>query len=209
MLANGTEVAPVIDANGCNQVQVFYHGRCLQRIPDCVLYQENGLCQYCSDKYRVNVFGTCSERGFNLRCEPGFWLDRANDKCQKVDISCDWYFDDTGKCFNCSIGYVFEGADCVPNRTCNSQQFFFQGTCIDVPTSCIDFSPIDGTCFACDRGFTLIDGFCSLSLNFINRNNCEGACKTCLSYNKLFCFSCNRGYHLTNGRYGTCAPFPF
>ena len=156
----------------------------------------------------MTIFGDCVKRGYNLRCEPGYWLDKANDKCQKVDVSCDFYYSDTGKCFNCSTGYKMENGECVQGVTCNSQQFFSAGRCIDVPLSCIDFAPTNGLCFKCDRGYTLKDGFCSGSISQII-NDCIHPCKTCLKHQKGFCFSCNLGYHLRDGKYGSCMSFPY
>lgn len=67
-LPNGTKVAPVYDSNGCNQIQVFFQGKCLKVIDNCVYYQINGLCGYCATGYVVTIFGDCSRSNRILRC---------------------------------------------------------------------------------------------------------------------------------------------
>lgn len=104
-LPNGTQVPAVYDANGCNQVQIYVYGKCFKTIPQCSLYQNNGLCQYCSNGYLVTLFGDCSPANRILNCESGFWRDSAKDACVKVSPSCDWYYPNNGSCYNCSIGY--------------------------------------------------------------------------------------------------------
>ena len=72
-----------------------------------------------------------------MRCEDGYWRDAAKDVCNKVDVSCDWYFPNNGSCFNCSVNYTFDSnKNCVPNQQCTSRQFFAQGVCVDVPLAC-------------------------------------------------------------------------
>lgn len=46
-LANGTQVIPILDINGCNQNQFFFQGKCIKTIPRCKIYQTSGLCSYC------------------------------------------------------------------------------------------------------------------------------------------------------------------
>jgi hypothetical protein len=67
-LANGTKVAPIIDSNGCNQVQIFFQGKCLKVINNCIYYQLSGLCGYCAPGYLVTIFGDCSINNRILAC---------------------------------------------------------------------------------------------------------------------------------------------
>ncbi len=114
-LPNGTQVVAVYDGNGCNQVQIYVYGKCLKTIPQCTLYQTNGLCQYCAPNYLVTIFGDCSPSNRILNCELGFWHDSAKDLCVKVSPSCDWYYPNNGSCFNCSTGYKWVNNSCVQN----------------------------------------------------------------------------------------------
>lgn len=67
-LPNGTQVAVILDANGCNQLQIFYNQRCIKRIDNCNLYQGNGLCQYCDPNFLVTIYGDCAPKNRFLRC---------------------------------------------------------------------------------------------------------------------------------------------
>ena len=190
-LANGTQVPPVYDGNGCNQIQIFVYGKCFQTIPQCTLYQTNGLCQYCASGYLVTIFGDCSPSNSILRCESGYWLNSTNDQCVKVSPSCDWYYPNNGSCLNCSTGYQWVNNTCVQSIQCNSRQFFYAGTCVDVPNQCTNFSPVDGTCSACIAGYVLTGGLClQVQGTAMINNKCTFPCNTCMDWNLAFCYSC-------------------
>lgn len=206
-LQNGTQVPIVLDSNGCNQVQIFYNQRCIKRIDNCNLYQGNGRCQYCDPNFLVTIYGDCAPKNRFLRCEPGFWLNKATDSCEKVSPACDWYYPNNGSCLNCSSGYKWSNDTCVPNVVCNARQFFFSGTCIDVPPQCSTFNNVDGACLSCTLGYTLQSGLCVLTQNILKRSNlCTFPCKTCLGWDRGYCFSCEIYYELKGGSYGKCSP---
>lgn len=207
-LANGSRVAPVFDRNGCNQIQVFFLGRCLKAIANCVFYQPNGLCGYCTPGHLVTIFGDCSVNNRILGCENGFWLNRKLDVCVKVSPACDWYYPNNGSCINCSRGYNFANNSCVMNQTCNSQQYFYEGACINVPVACASFTN-NGTCTKCIDGYSLNGTICRTNPSkILNGNTCSFPCQTCLDFNKAFCFSCVIYYSLKDARYGSCVAVP-
>lgn len=117
-LGNGTKVTPILDSNGCNQIQIFQFGKCIKAISNCILYQSNGLCAYCATNFLVTIFGDCSPKNRFLRCEPGFWLNSSADVCKPVSSACDWYYPNNGSCLNCSIGYKWENNTCVQSVKC-------------------------------------------------------------------------------------------
>lgn len=205
-LSNGTVVSAVIDSNGCNQLQVFWNGKCIKRIPQCQVYQNSGLCQVCNAGYLVTIFGDCTVNSTVLNCEVGYWLDSVSNTCKKVDVSCDWYYPNNGSCFNCSKNYVkASNGNCVPALNCSNRQFFFEGRCVDVSLSCLTFLP-NGTCTGCAPGNDLVNGGCVLTVKNVAFNDCLFPCSTCF-YAKLdYCFSCRFGYQLQNSQYGTCIP---
>jgi hypothetical protein len=206
-LANGTVVPAVYDINGCNQVQVFNNGYCSKKIVGCVLYQPNGLCQYCNASYLVTIFGDCSPATSILRCEQGFWLNPVTGICTAVNVACDWYYPNNGSCFNCSKGYIMdETRNCVPSIKCDSRSFFYQGTCVEVPTSCAEFTS-DGVCTKCAKYYNLEGGLCTLSLSYRPKNDCTFPCKTCHFENLSYCYSCIINYHLLDAKYGTCVAY--
>lgn len=178
-LLNGTKVAPVKDSNGCNQIQTFFQGKCMTLIKNCVFYQPNGICGYCSEGYVVTVFGDCSVNNRILSCEAGYWLNSKVDLCVKVSPACDYYFPNNGSCINCSASYVWVNNSCVPNVTCNSRQYFYKGVCINVQAACTSFSS-NGTCTSCATNFDLQDNVCVVQAGkIIGGNDCEFPCKTC------------------------------
>lgn len=190
-LANGTKVPAVKDVYGCNQVQIYVYGQCFKSIPNCNLYQASGLCQYCSKGFLVTIFGDCAPSNRWLACETGFWLNSAIDQCVKVSPACDWYYPDTGACYNCSKGYTWSNNTCVQNLECNSRQFFFAGTCITVPPECTTFSPVDGACLSCAVGYQLKGGLCSFQqAAAIINNGCKFPCNTCFQSAPDYCYSC-------------------
>ena len=75
-LNNGSIVNAVLDSKGCNQVQVYWGGKCIKHIPQCQIYQSDGLCKLCHMGYIVSIFGDCSINDTQLRCENGYWLNR-------------------------------------------------------------------------------------------------------------------------------------
>lgn len=204
-LPNGTNVAPVYDSNGCNQIQIFYFARCINVIANCVLYQQSGLCQYCAKGYLVTIYGDCTTVNTNLRCEAGYWLNSANNSCVPVSDACDWYYPNNGSCLNCSTGYLFVNNSCVPSIQCNGRQFFYYGTCVNVPSQCITFTS-NGTCTSCQLGYNLNSGLCTLSQQYIVNNPCTFPCKTCHFANYSYCFSCQLYYQLVQAQYGSCIP---
>lgn len=160
-LSNGTRVPPIFDANGCNQVQIFFQGKCLQKIDNCVYYQINGLCGYCASGYLVTIFGDCSINNRILRCEPGFWVNQKLDVCVKANPACDAFHTFNGSCINCSSGYKWENQTCVQNVPCNARQYFYQGVCINVQAACSSFTS-NGVCTSCSNGFELRGGICNV-----------------------------------------------
>jgi hypothetical protein len=178
-LANGTKVAAIYDGNGCNQIQIFFQGKCLQAISNCVYYQVNGLCGYCATGFVVTIFGDCSVNNRILACEAGFWLNRNLDVCVKVSPACDWYFPGNGSCINCSKGYDWVNNTCVNNVSCNSRQYFYQGVCIDQPAACATFTS-NGTCTTCAQGFSLLGGVCNVNAgSIVSDSTCTFPCLTC------------------------------
>lgn len=67
-LNNGTVVNAVLDANGCNQLQVYWNGKCIKSIDQCQVYQPSGLCQVCNSGYLVTIFGDCTTNSSVLNC---------------------------------------------------------------------------------------------------------------------------------------------
>ena len=205
-LANGTKVPEVLDANSCNQIEIFYQGRCIRSIPRCKLYQPSGLCAYCESGYIVTLYGDCSVKNRFLRCEQGYWLNQDTDSCVKVSVACDFYYPNNGSCLNCSSGYKMEEGKCVQAVNCSSRQFFFEGSCIDVQPQCTAFKS-DGACTACQQGYKLAGGLCVIQQNtIVGGSNCNFPCNTCHFADSKFCFSCAIYYQLSGAKYGTCIP---
>jgi hypothetical protein len=71
----------VLDSNGCNSKQIFYLSKCITRINECFQYQISGKCSFCNPNFRVTLFGDCAPKKSVLKCENGFWLNQAKDKC--------------------------------------------------------------------------------------------------------------------------------
>jgi len=188
-LSDGTKVNPIFDFNECNQIQIFINGKCISKISNCATYQQSGLCQSCANNYQVTIFGDCSPINFNLRCESGFWLNTNLDKCIPVSVTCDWYYPNNGSCFNCSKGYLMKDSVCIQDQSCNSRQFFYQGSCIAVPASCATFTS-DGICTSCITGYNFKGGICSLSIQNIAVSLCTFPCRTCHYSELAFCYSC-------------------
>ena len=208
-LANGTKVVPVLDGNGCNQIQIYYQGRCIKKIDFCSIYQPSGLCQFCMPSYLVTIYGDCTPNNRVLACEDGYWHNVKADSCVPVSPACDWYYPNNGSCLNCSKGYTMVNGSCVQSLVCNSRQFFDSGVCVDVPASCATFSPIDGACTACVSGYNLGGGICTKTQrNVVAGNGCTFPCNTCVQSRPGFCFSCVIHYQLRGGQYGTCVPVP-
>lgn len=67
-LNNGTVINAVLDANRCNQLQVYWNGKCIKRIDQCQVYQPSGLCQICNSGYLVTIFGDCTTNSSVLNC---------------------------------------------------------------------------------------------------------------------------------------------
>lgn len=139
-LTNGSQVKPILDLNGCNQLQFFFQGRCIKTIANCKIYQDSGLCSYCQSNYLVTIYGDCTIKNRYLGCEDGYWLDKVSDSCKKVNPACDYYYPNNGECYNCSKGYQKVNDKCVQAIKCNNRQFFSNGFCVDVPPQCITFS---------------------------------------------------------------------
>lgn len=149
ILGNGTEVPAIFDYYGCNQIQVYWKGKCFKKIMQCQVYQDSGLCAVCHAGYLVTIFGDCAPNSTVLRCENGYWLNAKTEKCEKVSVSCDWFYPNNGSCYNCSSNYRMspEGL-CLPALTCSSREFFSEGRCVPVPLACVSFLS-DGTCTKC------------------------------------------------------------
>jgi hypothetical protein len=193
-LDSGLLVAATIDPNGCNQYQVFYNGKCIRAIFQCLVYQDNGLCQICGNTWKRTIFGDCGVQNYVLQCEDGFWHDSASDSCKPVFVGCDWYFPNNGSCLNCSANYTFTNGTCVPNRNCTDREFFRSGVCVSVPLACLTFLS-NGTCTACAAGNTLAAGECTPSVVTIRAfNDCVLPCATCFFAQLSYCFSCRSGY---------------
>ena len=208
-LDSGALTPASITTDGCNQYQVFLFNRCVRLIYQCLVYQENGLCKICHNGYLRTIYGDCAVETYIMQCEDGYWRDAANDRCVKVDVSCDWYFPSTGKCFNCSSNYNMQNGSCVPNKKCTNREFFHNGSCVSVPLACLTFLG-DGTCTSCASGNTLKNGACTPSLPAVRAwNDCVFPCSTCFFGELSYCFSCRFGYQLRNHRYGTCVPIVF
>jgi hypothetical protein len=98
-------------------------------------------------------------------------------------------------------------SNCVQSVQCNSRQFFYQGTCIQVPSECTTFSSVDGSCTSCKSGYNLNSGIClQAQVSVISLNNCASPCQTCHFANPKYCFSCIPYWTLSNASYGTCLP---
>ena len=208
-LDGGSLVLAVLSTDGCNQYQVYLFGRCVRLIYQCLVYQENGLCRICHNGYLRTIFGDCAVENYISKCEDGYWRDAINDKCVKVDVSCDWYYPDSGKCFNCSSNYNMQNGSCVPNKNCTNREFFHNGSCVSVPLACLTFLA-DGTCTSCAGGNTLISGVCTPTVTTVRAwNDCTFPCSTCFFGELTYCFSCRFGYQLRNSRYGTCVPMVY
>lgn len=172
ILSNGTQVPAILDAYGCNQLQVYWNGKCLKSIVQCQVYQDSGLCAVCNAGYLVTIFGDCAPNTTVLRCENGYWLNATSDKCQMVSVSCDWFYPNNGSCYNCSANYRMSPlGTCLPALTCTSRQFFSEGLCVPVPLACLSFLS-DGTCTKCADGNTLKNGLCTLSITTVTFNDC-------------------------------------
>ena len=194
VLDSGTLIDANLTKDGCNQFQVFLFGKCLRLIYQCLIYQENGLCHTCHNNFLRTIYGDCAPENYIIQCEDGYWLDAANDKCVKVDVSCDWFFPNNGSCSNCSANYNMVNGSCVPNKKCTSREFFHQGNCVSVPLACLTFLS-DGTCTSCSTGNTLVSGVCKPSVAAVKAwNDCVFPCSTCFFAQLNFCFSCRFGY---------------
>jgi hypothetical protein len=157
----------------------------------------------------VTIYGDCTPQNRYLSCENGYWLNSNTDACVKVSPACDWYYPNNGSCLNCSTGYAWINNACVQNVACNSRQFFYSGTCIDVPSQCITFSSIDGACTSCQFGYNLQGGLCAFSQsNVVSGNGCSFPCNTCAKSDPSFCYSCVTYYQLVGATYGSCVSVP-
>lgn len=119
ILPNGVLANITLDSNGCNQLQIFLFGTCLRLINNCQSYHRTGLCAVCLSNWVLTVYGDCAPNTPILRCNDGFWLNTALNRCIQVHPSCDWYYEINGSCFNCTTGYKYENFTCVQNVTCN------------------------------------------------------------------------------------------
>lgn len=160
VIVNGKPVPIVLDSHGCNQVQIYINDKCITPIPNCLLYQGNGLCQICKQDYLVTIYGNCAPNTPILACEYGYWLNKVTDKCIPVSPSCNGYYSN-GSCVTCASGYAFNSkGECIQNIVCNTRQFFYNGVCVTVPDYCISFSSIDGSCTSCSTGYVLNGASC-------------------------------------------------
>ena len=208
-LPNGTIVTVVIDSNGCNQYQIYVWRKCFKIIPNCQVYQPSGFCQICNANYLVTIFGDCINNNTKLKCENGFWLDKANDVCVKVSVACDWYYPNNGSCFNCSKNYMMSNGNCIAKLNCTSRQFYSsEGKCVDINILCASFTE-DGTCTGCYSNYYLQDGACITVTPVVKVNICAFPCETCFNQNLDYCFSCAFGFQLRNARYGACIPIRY
>jgi len=68
VLDDGTAVPARLNADGCNQYQVFAGGVCLRRIYKCLIYETNGFCRVCDNGWLRTIYGDCEVEAYVMRC---------------------------------------------------------------------------------------------------------------------------------------------
>ncbi|MCB0368692.1 MAG: hypothetical protein KDD45_04400 [Bdellovibrionales bacterium] len=58
-LDDGSQVVAVLSKDGCNQYQVFWNGKCIRAIYQCLVYQDNALCKICGNGWLRTIYGDC------------------------------------------------------------------------------------------------------------------------------------------------------
>ncbi len=122
-----------------------------------------------------------------------------------------------GVCTSCARDYQFYNGLCIQVKRCGDREYMGDnGYCIQVSNFCTTFNPTSGKCTGCIQTFNLANGFCCQSglvasisgicapFSLIQSN--LDSSSQCRTYHPTFgyCLSCNPGYQLANGAYGTC-----
>ena len=59
VLDDKTVVPATLNADGCNQYQVFGGSVCFRRIYKCLIYEPNGFCRICDNGWLRTIYGDC------------------------------------------------------------------------------------------------------------------------------------------------------
>lgn len=104
-------------------------------------------------------------------------------------------FEGGAECGACASGFIEEGGDCSPRRSCQDAQ------CGDVHRSCIDSdAKAHASCGDCLDGFDEVDGACVAGCE-----DCAARNRECGASGSDTCGDCSDGY--VENATGTCIPF--
>ena len=190
---------------GCsysNNCKISYRGECVECNDGYLLIGQKFGLKYCKS-IKSEDFINCTEigieKGLCIKCEEGFFLNKKDRKCIKVDKCNESIF---GNCLSCINGYYLDKKENICKK---QEELFFcckvtldgktcdmcdDGAYFDENGNCSFTShcsqSLNGTCKECIKGYYLSDNsYCSDSDNCIYADNDNG-----------ICFSCHQNYYL-------------
>ena len=190
---------------GCsysNYCKISYRGECIECKSKYILIGQKFDLKICKSIYSKD-FTNCKkiekENGFCQECEEGYFLNKKDKKCSKIENCNESIF---GNCISCVNGYYFDKIENICKKQennffyckqtvdgkncdiCQDDMYFDENGKCTLSNFCSE--SINGTCVKCINGFYLTpNSFCSDSNNCIYADRENG-----------ICFSCNDNYYL-------------
>jgi hypothetical protein len=138
----------------------FHFGQCLPVDPACATYDAyTGYCKTCAlNASTIDAFGKCVE--IPVVCGARQYV--VNRACVDVSVLCATFDPATGNCLTCIANFQIGNVTinnvtttaCVPIViTCASNQYVFNGACVNIPVECLSFDANTRRCGICKRGY--------------------------------------------------------
>ena len=182
---------------GCsytNFCKISYKGDCIECKENYLLIGQKFDLKFCksikSDDF-LNCKEIGKERGLCIKCEEGFYLNKGDKKCTKIENCNESIF---GNCISCINGFYLDKKENICKKQDNNLLYCKQtidGKNCDI---CQDefYSDENGKCSICN--------FCSKSIN--------GTCEECINgyylTNNLFCSDTDNCYY-ADSENGICS----
>lgn len=161
------------------------------------------ICTSCVGGYDL-INGACI---VNTTCPSGYYFHFG--QCLPVSKTCKTFDSFTGACLTCQqADYVIVNGLCVPPEvTCTSRQYKIDNKCFNASDLCKTFDAT-GACTSCYDGYQVKGTTCALIVpvctdkQYLKNNVCKNLPPNCPSFDTTTetCVSCDRGYHISNGR---------
>lgn len=162
----------------------------------------------CIPSHVLQDNGVCLQAEKPNPCPARQYLGDDN-LCHEVDVKCEIYNKDGGKCTKCINNfYLMYTGECVLQVQCKSRQVNINNECHDVSPTCGNYDRTTGKCLNCvSDSYELYYGLCipvskcGVRQWTDNNKQCHDVDNRCNTFNPSTgeCTSCVQGYNFLNG----------